>query len=803
LRHKQSKINQVQMKKGFILLISLFLALNIFANDPPLDGTGSIRGTVTTSDGKAAPEVTVLIKGTAKGTVTDESGVFEFRKIKQGNYTLQFSHLGFATVEEDVVVEEGKQAEAAIQLNVSNKELTAVIVTSNKKFRTGWLSPSLRLTSPIIETPQNIQVITKGIINDQQSFDMLEGIQRNVSGAQKLEHWDNYALINMRGSYLTAFRNGLNVAMPWGPLTEDMSMVDRIEFVKGPAGFMLSNGEPGGFYNVVTKKPSGNNKGEVSFSLGSFDLFRSTLDLDGKLSKDGKLLYRLNLMGQLKGSHRDFEYNNRYSIVPVLKYLVDDKTAVTLEFTHQFSEMSVIGSNYSFSNRKYGDLPRKFTTAEPNLDPSKINDNSVQVFLEHRFNDDWKFTAQAGFLKYDLVGQSLWPWSISSGNDSLMQRGISIWDALALNKTGQMFLNGQIVSGAVTHKVLFGVDMGNKDYYADWNQGAALGDSNFNIYQPVYGTIAAGDIPQWDRSKSIRERGVRYNNSYSSFYAQDEIELFNNRMRLTLAGRFTTNKNVDAYSGTTDDNKFTPRLGLSYSIDKSTSAYFVYDESFVANYGTNWQGKSFDPLTGVNLEAGLKKDWFNGKWNSTVSVYQITRNNVLTTDLEHPNPNTGQFTYQRQTGQQRTKGVEVDVKGEITRNLEAVVNYAFTEAKVTKDTDPKIVGNQVAGATKHIQNTWLSYKIRDGLLSGLRFSLGYQYQSGRSSWYIFDNSENSLPDYFRLDGGISYQTSKFDVNFNVNNITNKYLYSGAPYGSMIYWQTEPGINTRLSVFYKF
>jgi iron complex outermembrane recepter protein len=93
--------------------------------------------------------------------------------------------------------------------------------------------------------------------------------------------------------------------------------------------------------------------------------------------------------------------------------------------------------------------------------------------------------------------------------------------------------------------------------------------------------------------------------------------------------------------------------------------------------------------------------------------------------------------------------------------------------------------------------------VRDGKLSGLRFSLGYQYQAGRSSWYIFDNSENALPDYFRLDGGISYQTAKFDVIFNVNNIANKYLYSGAPYGMMFYWQTEPGINSRLSVFYKF
>jgi iron complex outermembrane receptor protein len=794
------------MKQLSILLLIINTTLKIWANDP-IEGTGSIKGNVTTSDGKPAPEVSVLIKGTAKGTTTDEAGNFALRKLLTGSYTLQFTYSGFESIEQTVTVAEGKTATTSVQLKISNKELTAVVITSNRKFRTGLVSPSLRLVTPILETSQNIQVITKGLITDQQSFDMLEGIQRNVSGAQKVEHWDNYARINMRGTQLTAFRNGINVQMPWGPLTEDMSMVDRIEFVKGPAGFMLANGEPSGFYNVVTKKPTGMTKGEVSFSLGSFDLYRTTLDLDGKLSKDGKLLYRLNLMGQLKGSHRDYEFNNRYSIVPVIKYLVDDKSSVTLEYTHQFSQMSVIGSNYAFSNRKYGDLPRNFTTAEPNLDPSNIKDNSVIATFEHRFNDAWKFTAQAAYFQYNLQGQSLWPLKFRTTNDSLMQRGISIWDALGMNKTAQMFLNGEARTGGVVHKLLFGVDMGHKDYYADWNQGAALGDSSFNIYKPEYGTVAVSDIPVWDRTQDIRERGVRYNNAYNSFYAQDELGLFDNKIRLTLAGRYTTNKYINPYSGTTDDGKFTPRVGISYSIDKNTAAYFVYDQAFIANPGTDWQGRNFDPMTGDNLELGIKKDLFGGKWNAAVSAYQITRNNVLTADLEHSMLNangesTGQF-YSRQSGQHQTKGVEVDIKCELARNLEAVVNYAFTDAQITKDADKNVIGNPVAGSTRHIQNSWISYKLTDGKLAGLRFSLGYQYQSGRSSWFVFDNSESSLPDYFRLDGGVSYHTAKFGVNFNVNNFTNKYLYSGAPSGGYYYWQTEPGINSRITVSYKF
>ncbi|MCC6286384.1 MAG: TonB-dependent receptor [Chitinophagaceae bacterium] len=763
--------------------------------------TGTIKGKITTSDSKAAEGVTILIKDLNRSTIADNSGVYEIKHVKTGNHLLVISLIGYNDVQKEVNVAEGETAEVDVQLELSDRQLNEVVVIGNKtSFKSNRISNSLRVQTPLLELPQNIQVVSAKVINDQQIFDMLEGVTRNVSGATRVEHWDNYARITMRGSNVAAFRNGMNVSTTWGPLTEDMSMVERIEFVKGPAGFMLSNGDPSGFYNVVTKKPSGRNKGEVTMSLGSFDLYRTTLDLDGKFSKDGKLLYRINVMGQLKGSHRDFDFNNRYSIVPVLKYLVDDNTSVTLEYTHQFSQVNVIGANYLFSNRGFADLPKNATTAEANLAPTNMTDQSVLAIVEHKLDDSWKFTAQAAFFNYKQVGSSLWPWGFNSANDSLLQRGISIWDVAGQSKIGQMFVNGQLYAGSILHKILGGVDMSNKEYYHDWNQGAALGDANFNIYKPVYGTATA---PVWDRSKNIRERGVRYYNAYSGFYLQDEIGLLNNMLRLTVAGRYTTLKTGDVYSGNYKRSRITPRIGASVSIDRNTSVYVLDDRSFLENFGTDWQGKAFEPIVGRNLEIGFKRDWMNGKWNTGISAYQITRNNMLTADMDHPNPSGGY--YQRVTGQQRTKGVEVDIRGQIVKGLDVIINYAFTEAKITKDSDHSIVGNQVAGSSRHVQNAWLNYKFDIGVLNGLGISVGYQYQAKRSPWYVFDGSEQSLPDYFRLDGSLSYQKDKMSFNLVINNILNKYLYSGAFYNwsNFYYWQAEPGANLRFSVGYKF
>lgn len=788
-----------------IVTILLFVLISTTARAE--DFLSAIRGKVITADGQPAPYVTIQIKGTGRGMVSDQNGEFVFKKIKPGTYTLLASLIGYATVEQDVSVEDDKVAHITIQLAATDQQMKEVVIVADaQKYKVDIPSNSLRIVTPIKDVPQSIEVLTHEVLRDQQIYDMQEDVSRNISGAMRVGHWDIYTKIQARGSQLSAFRNGMNVvSSPWSPLTEDMSMVDRIEVIKGPAGFMLSSGEPSGFYNVVTKKPtglSGNN--EVSVAGGSFSTYRGTIDLDGKLSKDGRLLYRLNVMGSERDSHRDYEFTNRYSIAPVIKYLVDDRTSLTLEYNRQFVQEQVIGSNYAFSRRGYGDLPINFTTAGPKLTPTNISDQMLSGMVEHRFNEDWKFTAQVAYLQYNQKGQSMWPSYFNPNNDSLLYRHIGAWDALAINRTGQMFLNGKFTTGSVTHTILAGLDTKRSQYWADFFQGFQLGTDSFNIYKPDYSKDAQ---PTYDRSKSIRVRGVEYDYGYNTEYLQDELGFFNNTLRITLAGRYTTNILVSPYSKTKTESKFTPRLGVSYSIDKSLSAYFIYDEVFMQNYGLDYAGNYFKPLTGSNQEVGVKKEWFGGRFSTNVAVYQIIKNNVLATDLDHPSP-TGGFIYSRTNGQQKIKGVEVDVKGEVLPGLSVVMNYAYTDGKVTKDSETKLVGNYVSGIAKHIQNSWLTYQLPVGVLQGLRISAGYQWQIDRVAGQVYDKTENFLPDYFRLDGGIGYTVSKFTFNVNVNNIMNKYLFTGAPSydekaNPIYYWQAEAGRNVRVSTAYRF
>ncbi len=759
---------------------------------------GWIEGLVTTSDNQPAAFVSVALEGTSYGTSTNTTGKFKL-SAPAGNYLLVISSIGLQKKKLNVEVLSDKTINLpSVTINESLQQLKEVTVNGSflfENYKVDHPSSSLRIKTPLLETAQNIQVVTNEVIADQQIFDMLEGVTRNVSGVTRVEHWDNYARINMRGSKIAAFRNGMNVEMPWGPLTEDMSMVERIEFVKGPAGFMLANGEPGGFYNVVTKKPTGTTKGEASLTLGSFDTYRSTLDLDGKFAKNDKLLYRINLMGQFKGSHRDFEFNNRYSIVPVIQYQINDQTTLTAEYTFQYSQMSVIGSGYVFATNGYGNVPISTTTAEPNIDPSEINDHSIQLRFNHRINPHWQLTAQTAYYDYSQEGSSLWP--VSLQEDGTILRGLGIWDAANQSKIGQIFVNGEVETGGIQHQILAGLDISSKHYLADWNQSASFtGSTPFNIFDPVH-SVPADSIPSFDRSRSLRLRagGNILSQSYKALYLQDELRLFQNKARFTIAGRFTS-LNEAEYGVITEDKKFTPRLGLSISANEHTTIYAVYDQAFVPQAGTDFEQRKFDPITGSNLEAGLKKNWFGGTWNSTISFYQITKNNVLTADPDHVN-------FSIQLGQTKTKGIEFDVRGEIAKGLNVTLNYAYTDSKISEDTEASIIGNRTPGSTTHISNTWLSYRVQEGIIKGLGISAGYQWQMQRSSWFIWDGSEQSLPDYFRLDGVISWQSKRFNLALNVNNLLNEYLYSGSPYANYFYWQSEPGRNFRLTVRHKF
>jgi iron complex outermembrane recepter protein len=797
--------------KYFLLICFFVSALGAAAQ------TGSIKGVVKTSDGASAEFVTIGLKGTRKGAQSNSKGEFEIKNVQPGTHTVIISNIGLETKEITTEVKAGETTTLSeITLGESAQELSQVVITgTGEKYTTDRTSSSLRLSSSILETPQNIQVVTADMLKDQQVISMSDGLIRNVSGAVRQEHWgDMYTNIVARGSQVQAFRNGFNVVNSyWGPLTEDMSFVDHVEFVKGPAGFMLSSGEPSGLYNVVTKKPTGVPNREVSLTGGSFGLLRGTLDLDGKLTSNGKLLYRLNLSAQNKNSFRDNEYNDRYAIAPVISYALTKNTKLTLEYNYQRANMSNVGSYYIFSPEKFADFDASLTFLPSGTPGVKINDHGLYANIQHNLNDNWKITGQVAHLIYDQIGHSMWPSVVNE--DGTLIRNVSIWDAKSEMTLGQLFVNGEVETGSVRHRILAGLDMAKKDYKADWGQGHDLDteENPFDPKNPYLGTPITGN-PDFDRDTPLEERakaaGGLMTQEYTSFYLQDELGFVENNVRLTLAGRYTRLEQSAWGADPDKANHFTPRVGLSVSVTKQLSAYALYDQAFIPQsaLGGLTNGGDVKPITGNNMELGLKKQWFDGSWSTTLAVYRILKNNELTTDPTSPNPANPTSI---ELGEKTAKGFEFDLHGTIVTGLNLVANYAYTDSRVTEVTEGVTVvekGSIVPGFAKHTVNTWLNYKFQRGALKGFGASAGFTYLAGRATyWYPAPDPEKEIANTFKLDAGLFWEQGRFKVTGNVFNVLNTYLYTGSYElyfdHPMYSYQAEAPRNVRLSVAYKF
>lgn len=799
------------MKKIYSTVICFFALLLSVSASETVEGNAVIRGRITTAEGSAAPDVAIQVKGSSKGAISDDGGNFLIRGLAAGSYELHISLVGYQEVNEKVVLGANETSVINIRLQLTQKELQEVIIRSGvRSYRAATVSSSLRLQAPLLEIPQNIQVVTGKALSDQQVISMSDGVIRNVSGAVRMEHWgDMYTNISSRGSQIQAFRNGFNMVNSyWGPLTEDMSFVDHIEFVKGPAGFMLGNGDPSGMYNVVTKKPSGQTKGEAGFTIGSFDLYRATLDLDGKLSEDGKLLYRFNLAGQQKKSHRANEFNNRYTFAPVISYQLDEKTKLTAEYTWQYAKMSDVGSFYVFSTDGFATLPVGFTQLPAGLPATNINDHSALLNIQHQLGSKWKLTGQLAYSNYYQNGSSMWPNAVNT--NGTMIRAVGSWEAKSTMTMGQFFLNGDVTTGTVRHRILGGIDVASKEYFADWGQSHALDTvgAEFDTRNPYLGTPVNG-YPHFDYSTPLEQRATAIGGTMAlrntGVYLQDELGFLENRIRLTLAARYTTVTQSEWGGAPTTADRFTPRIGLSFSLDKQTTVYGLFDEAFIPQAGKLAGGRKVKPITGSNLEFGIKHDWAGGRWNTGLSVYRILKNNELTAD-PFSAPTSGLSIVM---GQKKAQGVEFDLKGHIAKGLDLVANYAYTDSKVTKVaagvTSIK-VGDVVPGYATHTANAWITYRLQDGALKGLGFSAGYMFLDGRNTfWDVSPDPAKVLPAYHKVDAGLSYEKDKMTISLNVFNVMNKYLYSGSYYAwlSAYNWQTDPPRNLRLGVNFRF
>jgi iron complex outermembrane receptor protein len=414
-----------------------------------------------------------------------------------------------------------------------------------------------------------------------------------------------------------------------------------------------------------------------------------------------------------------------------------------------------------------GLIPNSRFLGEPGDGPITIKSLGHQLFIQHQFNDDWSLQSGLSYRESSLKG-------LSTEASKLLADGRTLWrqhrlrDFSATDTSGRVELLGKVATGPVVNNLLFGVDAYrfDDDRVLMRANPTAASPYAIDIYNPVYGqSVPAAMTLNISTKEKQRAHGL---------YAQDQIDI-TKQWKALIGVRY------DNYTQTFDDRRFlryteqsgnatSPRFGIVYQPLKTLSFYASVSKGFRPSSGTTSGGLPFAPESSRSYEVGTKYDAANGKLSSTLAVYKIQKQNVLTVDPLDPN-------FSVAAGEVESRGVELDVSGEIVRNLRLTAAYAYTDTKITKDNLFK-VGSALPDVPKNSANLLLvqDFKLGDGVAS---FGGGANYVGERSG-DVAISSNFKLPAYTTYKMIASYKpTKKLRISLNIDNLFNKTYYASS------------------------
>ncbi|WP_207531842.1 TonB-dependent receptor [Desertivirga arenae] len=782
--------------KSFLLTLNILLAcIGLQAQ------TGDLSGKVFTADKKPAGNISLTIKN-LKSTITNETGEFWIKGLKPGTYTISAKTIG-GTAQGSVTIEAGKASKIELTLDQNSTELTEVTVKSYVSYRNESTNLATRTSTPLIEIPQSVQVITQQVIKDQQAFTINEVI-RNVAGMNNFSTYQDYTMRGFRSNDGNFAYNGVRGALYQFDIPGQLYNVERIEAIKGPASSLFSTASPGGVVNIVTKQPLFTKKYEVQATYGTYNQYRLMADATGPLSS--KLAYRFIVGYENADALSKNQEISHLFIAPSLRYNFSERTNATLEL-NIYNDQRTIGYERGILALQRADgtynleaLPIRWSRNNPN-DNSHTKGISSQLRFSHKLNDQISFH----FLGR-AVNTTQEEEDYTSNFNSLVKEGENIlknryWQFFKQDPLyayqANAYAEVKLATGGIHHTIVGGLDLGSSGrtyYYGAW------GGPDLNIYSPNF----SNDFPVDKSADNLNFGGeTKEKTVLAGGYIQDQID-FGSRLKALIGLRldtydYTTSSTDDTAPGaiTRDSSKadaFLPRLGLVYLPHPNVSIYGSYSEGFKPQYSNfSTAGGPFDPEKGVQYEVGVKAELLHGKLVPTLALYDLKKSNILIPDATDE-------TGLRQTsaGEARSKGIEITVQGNVSEQLSVVTNYTYNETKNTNGGEfGGLQGEWYANAPQHTGNLWAKYSFINGAIKGLSINGGLQHVGERNTF----TAGFKLPSYTIADAGLNYRVAGASFALNVYNLTDKRHYTGG-YGRGIFWAGMPR-SFRLTVGYRF
>jgi iron complex outermembrane receptor protein len=622
-----------------------------------------------------------------------------------------------------------------------------ITTTQDEGYRSNNSASGSKTNTAIRETPQSIQIVNQSFMDDIQARSVADALLY-TSGITEGQNprGDRFEI---RG-FTTGipFKNGFRDT---GRAPRDTANFDRIEVAKGPASVIFSRTSAGGAVNILTKLPQPRPFVGFSATLGGYEYYRATLDLNGPLA--GKnLLYRLNVAYQDSGSYRDFGFIHRQFVAPVFSWIIGPRTRLNVELEYlrdrRVNDPGIVA---------VGTAPLAVDPSTFYGDPDDVNRTeqiSGRYELLHAFESGIAFRHAFRVNQTNEKGYETQFNAVNANTLLLTRARRYLVDENVDNFYVQTEASYELRATGGRHKLIAGFEVG---YNFDGGVTDQAPMTATSVLAPDRGTTGAFTNNRW-------LDGTTWVNEY---FLQDQFYLFEDKLALLAGARYArienynTNKRTNVKTDTKGDAP-NPRFGIVWLPNDAVSVFANHSDLLTPQSGANPDGSTFDPVTVVLTEVGARLDVFNRRLTVTAGVYDLANTNIRNPDPDRPG-------FQIQTGEERTRGIEFDVVGRPLPDWQVIGSTNVSNAIISEDLGPN-EGNRRANSPSHTYSLWNRYQFSEGTLKGLNVGLGVVRLSGR-----FGDVANSyyIPSYVRFDAALSYRTKDWDVALNIQNLADE------------------------------
>ncbi len=667
---------------------------------------------------------------------------------------------------------------------------TGIIVVTGQHLRT-QASSGTKSDTPLAETPQSISVITAddiaglGLQNLNQALRFVAGVTPEQRGSSA-EVYDQFKL---RGFDAPQFLDGLKLQGGAGYLAPqvDVSRLDRIEVVKGPASVLYGQSGPGGLVSLSSKMPLDRSLyGAVSGSYGTYDLYRVDADIGGRAG-DG-VLWRLNGSANGASTQQEFGKRERQTASGAVTVGAGSSTSFTLlgAYSHDPDNgtYSVFPASGTFIPNPNGKLSTKWDGGERDNFFSREQAALTYIF-NHDFGSGWSLRSSG---RYQYVSSKLgivYPGGTLNDGDPTQQT----YDRYSYSTREQLNawtfdnqIHGTINTGPLKHDLLFGADR----QVSHANEVYAFGGATtINAFNPVYGTMAVPltpeTVPGYVPGTAAQVNTLQINLRQQGVYAQDQMSL--GALRVVVSGRQDWAR-IEGNGDVAKSDKFTWRAGALYTTSIGLAPYVSYSTSFepqTAQLGTPTAPTGIaKPSSGKQIEAGAKYTVPGTSILVTAAWFKIDQTNLVTT-----NPLTN---FATQSGKVRSKGVEIEASAPLPYGFNAKLAFSRQRVKTIEDTNPANIGKGILGVGRGGVSANLEWAPTSGTFDG--FAIGgavrhvdhvYAGTYTDASIPAYANGvESNTPSYTLADALVRYDIGKFapklagvSLAVNVTNLFDK------------------------------